>query len=100
MVYYDMIYEWLLNFGEPQEDPEHRGYVPTVMPTYYGKKKTQRVQQEAEGRHQRLLDRRAAAKAMEEEKWCAEEEAEHLRLETAATFNSRIRVHKRCGNTN
>ena len=45
---------------------------------------TQRVQQQAESRHQRLLDRRAIAKAMEEKKQRAEEEAERLRLETAA----------------
>ena len=71
---------------EPYEDPEHRDYVPTVMPACYGKKVTERLQEQAESRHQRLLNRRAAAKIMEEEKQHAEEEAERLRLEAATTL--------------
>ena len=46
----------------------------------------ERLQEQAESRHQRLLNRRAAAKVMEEEKQRAKEEAERLWLEAAAAL--------------
>ena len=80
-----MILYWYI-LGEPQEDAEHRDYVPTIMPACYGKKVLQRTRDQAESRYQRLLCRRAAGKATEEEKHRAEEEAKHLRLEAAITM--------------
>lgn len=69
--------------GEPQDDPEHQDYVPTVMPLCYRKQVTEQEQEQLECRHQRALKRRAKAVAMEEQKELEDEESKHSRLEAA-----------------
>ena len=73
--------------GEPQDDPEHQDYVPTVMPLCYRKQVTEQEQEQLECRHQRALKRRAKAVAMEEQKELEEEQKE---LEEEESKRSRL----------
>ena len=83
----------ILYLGEPHQDPDHQDYVPSVMPSCYRREQTQKAQEQASSRHQRLLERKeaekqrvliaeAAQKEAERKQKCAEKE----RLEAATTL--------------
>ena len=83
----------ILYLGGPHQDPDHQDYVPSVMPSCYRREQTQKAQEQASSRHQRLLERKeaekqrvliaeAAQKEAERKQKCAEKE----RLEAATTL--------------